>query len=107
MIPNKFYKKLQPFEVSTCGEGEECQDFLLIEQADTDHGREKHGSRWSRWLSFSTTLSAVFNITGAFLFIAAYAVVKPTDLSCARQLSTYCEQMLQLSEQLSELCPLL
>lgn len=107
MIPNKFYKKLRPFAVSTYGEEEECQDFPLIKQADTNHGREKHCPRWPCCLSLSTTLSALFNIMGAFLFITAYTIVKPTDLSCARQLSTYCEQTLQLSEQLSELCPLL
>lgn len=103
MISNKFYEKLLPLDVSTDGEGEEGQDFPLIKQADTNHSREKHCCRWSRYLSLSAGLSASLTIMGAFLLITAYTIVKPTDLSCARQLSTYCEQTLQLSE----LCPLL
>jgi hypothetical protein len=97
MIPNKIYKKLLPLDVSTDSEGEEGQDFPLIKQTDINHSREKNYCRWSRCLSASLT------IMGAFLLITAYTIVKPTDLSCARQLSTYCEQTLQLSE----LCPLL
>src|ERR1700723_2750661 len=97
MIPNKFYKKLLPLDVSTDSGGEEGQDFPLIKQTDINHSREKHCCRWSRYLSASLT------IMGAFLLITAYTIVKLTDLSCARQLSTYCEQTLQLLE----LCPLL
>ncbi|OCL00371.1 uncharacterized protein K441DRAFT_651284 [Cenococcum geophilum 1.58] len=83
MIPNKFYKRLLPLDVSTDGGGEEGQDFPLIKQTDINHSREKHCCRWSRYLSASLT------IMGAFLLITAYTIVKPTDLSCARQLSTY------------------
>ena len=97
MIPNKFYKKLLPLEASTDSEGEEGQDFPLIKHTDINHSRKKHCCRWPRYLSASLT------IMGAFLLITAYTIVKPTDLSCVRQLSTYCEQTLQLSK----LCPLL
>jgi hypothetical protein len=103
MIPKKFYKKFPPLDVSTYGEGEEGQDFPLIKQADTNHSREKHCCRWSRYLSLSASLFASLTIMGAFLLITAYTILKPTDLSCARQLSTYCEHTLQPSE----LCPLL
>jgi hypothetical protein len=35
MIPNKLYEKLLPLDAPAYGEGEEGQDFPLIEQADT------------------------------------------------------------------------
>jgi hypothetical protein len=95
-MPNEFYEKLLPLDLSTDGEGEEGQDFPLIKQADTNHSHEKHCCRWSRCLALSASLSASLTIMGAFLLITAYTIIKPTDLSCARQLSTYCEQTLQI-----------
>ena len=91
MTPNTLYEKLPPGDVFTHGGGGDDQDSPLIEEVDTYHGPKEHCCRWSRSVLLSAGLSASFTIIGAFLLIAVYTLVKPTDLSCARQLSPYCE----------------